>query len=234
MTCQFAHNDGAYVLGALSPAERQQFEQHLAGCAECARSVQELAGLPGLLARVDPHDVEFPPVEEPLPDTLLSSLVQEVRRTRRRRTFVTALVAAAVVVIVAVGFLALTGDRISGRAPTAAPESPSATVTNAPGRSMVPVAHAPVRASVAFESVPWGTKLLLTCTYTTRHYEWPPAATYALFVHTRDGRTEQVATWRSLPGKTMQLLAATAASRQDIASVEVRTAHGRPVLKLSG
>ncbi|MGH3348437.1 MAG: anti-sigma factor family protein, partial [Nocardioides sp.] len=35
MTCEFAHDDGAYVLGALSPAERVAFKQHLAGCAEC-------------------------------------------------------------------------------------------------------------------------------------------------------------------------------------------------------
>ena len=37
MSCEFAHQDGAYVLGALSPAERREFEQHLAGCDECAR-----------------------------------------------------------------------------------------------------------------------------------------------------------------------------------------------------
>jgi hypothetical protein len=232
MTCQFAHDDGAYVVGALSPAERQQFEQHLSGCAECARSVRELAGLPGLLARVDPHDLDFPPTDEPVPDSLLPALVREVRRSQRRRTFVTALVAAAAVVVVALGFFAVTGDRIRGDAPSAATVSP--TMSSAPGRSMNPVTHAPMRARVAFESVPWGTKLLLTCTYMTRHYEWPPAASYALFVRTREGQTEQVATWRSLPGKTMQLLAATAAGRADIAAVEVRTAAGQPVLELTG
>ena len=53
MTCEMAHLDGAYVLGSLSPSERQQFERHLRVCVDCARSVQELAGLPGLLTRVD-------------------------------------------------------------------------------------------------------------------------------------------------------------------------------------
>ena len=48
--------DAAYVLGALSPAERREFEEHLAGCARCQRSVAELAGLPGLLAQVSPED----------------------------------------------------------------------------------------------------------------------------------------------------------------------------------
>ena len=31
MTCRFAHLDGAYVLGSLSPAERLEFETHLPG-----------------------------------------------------------------------------------------------------------------------------------------------------------------------------------------------------------
>ena len=39
MTCMFAHHDGAYVLGALSPAERRAFEDHLPGCAACTLSL---------------------------------------------------------------------------------------------------------------------------------------------------------------------------------------------------
>ena len=46
MSCEFEHLDGSYVLGALAPGERQEFEHHLSGCAECARAVQELAGMP--------------------------------------------------------------------------------------------------------------------------------------------------------------------------------------------
>ena len=40
MSCDFAHQDGAYVLGALSSSERVAFEQHLAGCSDCARAVR--------------------------------------------------------------------------------------------------------------------------------------------------------------------------------------------------
>ena len=43
--------DAAYVLGALPPRERREYENHLAGCAECTTDVLELAGIPGLLAR---------------------------------------------------------------------------------------------------------------------------------------------------------------------------------------
>ncbi len=56
---------------------------------------------------------------------------------------------------------------------------------------------------------------------------------YTLFVRTLDGRAENVGSWRSVGGKTMQLSAATAASRDEIASVEVRTLDGRVVLKLA-
>ena len=38
--CPFAHDDAAYVLGALSPAERLEFVRHLATCDECSRSVR--------------------------------------------------------------------------------------------------------------------------------------------------------------------------------------------------
>ena len=44
-TCEYAHLDGSYVLGALSPAERQEFEQHLADCAACS-AVGARAGRP--------------------------------------------------------------------------------------------------------------------------------------------------------------------------------------------
>ncbi len=235
MSCDFAHHDGSYVLGALSPAERQEYERHLADCVECSRAVRELAGLPGLLARVDADVLTSPPVAEPVPDTLLPALVQEVRRTHRRRTWTTAGLAAAAAVTVAAGTLgvtgALTGD---GGTPTAAPTSGTGSTVPG-GRTMVPVGHVPVSASLALAGVPWGTRLDLVCTYAAGgdEYRPPAAATYALVVRTRDGRVEQVATWRALPGKTMRLAAATAASPRDIASVEVRTADGEPVLKLT-
>ena len=51
-TDEFAMYDAAYVLGALSPVERREFEDHLKVCAACASSVGELAGLPGLMSTV--------------------------------------------------------------------------------------------------------------------------------------------------------------------------------------
>src|SRR5215831_16090276 len=53
MTCEHMLDDGAYVLGALSPAERADFERHLSTCASCREAVANLAVLPGLLGRLD-------------------------------------------------------------------------------------------------------------------------------------------------------------------------------------
>jgi anti-sigma factor RsiW len=50
--------DASYVLGMLSPDERRQFEQHLAGCAACQASVAELAGLPGVLSLLTAEEAE--------------------------------------------------------------------------------------------------------------------------------------------------------------------------------
>lgn len=41
------------MLGAMSPAERESYERHLATCPSCRAEVTDLAGLPGLLSRLD-------------------------------------------------------------------------------------------------------------------------------------------------------------------------------------
>lgn len=53
MRCPQTLEVGAYVLGALVPAERDAFEKHLGECAICREEVAELAVLPGLLGRID-------------------------------------------------------------------------------------------------------------------------------------------------------------------------------------
>jgi hypothetical protein len=233
MSCQHSEQVGAYVLGALSLTERLDLERHLTVCADCSRSVRELAGLPGLLARVDatvleePSDAATSP-EGRMPDALLANLVREVRRERRRRLLVTGgLTAAAIAAIAALGAGAVTGGFGHDQ-----PSPPAASA----GLTMAPLDGAPVRATLTLTSVTWGTKLDLACTYAPDgpHGSASTAPTYSLFVHTRDGRTEEVGTWRSVEGRTMRVAAATAARRADITSVEVRAASGRPILRLDG
>lgn len=225
--CPFAHDDGAYVLGALSPEERLAFERHLADCEACARSVRELAGLPGLLAHTPVETIEAARTAAgtPAPETLLPSLVRRTRRSRRRGRVAAVLVAAALVVGGgAVGAQVLGGDR----APEASPAGPTRTV------QLQPVGDEPLAASVALTEVGWGTRLDVTCRYEEEHGEEPERRphSYAMFVTKADGSTEQVASWRGVPGRTMRLAAATAASEADIVQVVVREADGTEVLRL--
>ncbi len=229
--CSYAEWDGSYVLGALSPTDRKDYEKHLARCQDCGRAVRELAGLPGLLSRVDPIILEPPPATEPVPETLLPALVEQVTRRRRRLYAGVGLAAAAAV---AVGAVLVQGVGATDNPPATSPPAASPSVSPPAGLAMSPVGRVPVSASVALTPVTWGTKLDLTCSYAppTGEYHLPPQVTYGLFVINRDGSAEQVGTWRALDGRTMHLAAATAARRADIASVEVRTVDGRPVLKL--
>jgi carotenoid cleavage dioxygenase len=58
--------DAAYVLGALSDADRGKYEAHLAGCMSCQDAVAELAAVPPLLALAG-DDASVPPCPDLLP-----------------------------------------------------------------------------------------------------------------------------------------------------------------------
>lgn len=49
--------DAAYVLGALSGSDRDDFEAHMGGCWSCRQAVAKLAGMPDLLSLLDSQDV---------------------------------------------------------------------------------------------------------------------------------------------------------------------------------
>ena len=228
MNCDFAHHDGAYVLGSLSPADRSAFERHLADCAECALGVRELAGLPGLLSRVSPDVLESVGTPEPVPPTLLPALVSEARRSQRRRTTVLVGLAAAAALVVAGGSAVVVNVLEDDPAPAGQSAPPSAS----PGEPMDSIDSETVTGTLALTSVAWGTRLDLECTYTPDH-EVANGATYSMVVHTSDGRVEQVATWKALAGKPVRLPGSTSANLADITSVEVLTSDGVPVLWLT-
>jgi carotenoid cleavage dioxygenase-like enzyme len=61
--------DAAYVLGALTEADRAEFEAHMAGCLSCQEAVAELAAVAPLLALAG-DDAPAPPCPELLPSLL--------------------------------------------------------------------------------------------------------------------------------------------------------------------
>jgi hypothetical protein len=80
------HTDvGAYALGLLEAADRQAFEEHLAGCPACAAELAELSGMKGLLTGIDPVDApEVEPAEADVVDLVRRRAAAQRRYTRRQ------------------------------------------------------------------------------------------------------------------------------------------------------
>ena len=93
---------GGYVLGALEPAERADFEEHLAGCERCQAEVAELRGLPALLEQAAPP-VEVPPSLRERTFAAVERAAAQQRRRRRLRLARTAAAACLVLVVAVVG-----------------------------------------------------------------------------------------------------------------------------------
>jgi hypothetical protein len=213
-TDEFSTYDAAYVLGALSPADRRDFEDHLKDCAECATSVSDLAGLPGLMSKVSLD--QLTQEAEPLPETLLPSLARAVRRERQKRRLVVGAVAAAAACVLTVGAVGITRAESPARPPV---------TSSAPS--------APGTASARLVDMAWGTAIDLTCNYRTNG-SWPAGGTaYAMVVIDRSGAVQQVATWNALPNRELTVTGATSRTRQDITAVEIRTLSGQTILRLS-
>lgn len=121
---------GAYALGALSPAEAHNVQQHVAGCADCQREVAEFTDLRRSLDEVPPEAfLDGPPDggELLLQRTLRQARAEAppVQAPQRRRAWSGIAVAVAAVVAA----LALGGGILIGRQtvdPVAAP--PTTTV----------------------------------------------------------------------------------------------------------
>ncbi|MFZ5870165.1 MAG: zf-HC2 domain-containing protein [Actinomycetota bacterium] len=217
----YAQDAGAYVLGALDPAARLEFERHLRACAECSRSVTELAGLPALLATV-PRDVAEQlgeeDVTEPAPPGLLDAVLARVdhaRGTRRHRRLLFVAAAAVALLAAVVGGVVAARD---GEAPDVRTVALQETVDG------------PLAVTARMEQVAWGTRIELDCRYEAAASPYATPPVYALVVRDDSGNVEQVATWRAVPGRDVTVQAATAVPRDRIAALEVRTSDGRTVL----
>ena len=202
MSCPFAQDAAAYVLGALSPAERLEFERHLGGCDDCTRAIRELAGIPGLLGRVEPSVLEHPPADGPVPDTLLPALSRRGARRptsadpRRRGGGRCRGGGAGVRWLV---------SQVGGGDGSSTPDAPGPSTEPAAvvAEAMEPVGDVPVRASLSLERSPGApdSDSRAPTTRTSVEYDLPPAVDYTLCVRTWDGRTEKVGSWRSVGGR---------------------------------
>jgi hypothetical protein len=240
VTCRRTISLGAYLLGALDPAERSEFEDHIATCPTCKAELVRLAPLPGLLQRLSPEDyaaienddeVEIPdwPPDFPadvadipdladfpeLADIELADPPREEPGPARpgwlRRQRVALAAAAAVVLLAMGGFVFLEEDEPG---PTTIQASPVAWTAVDPTTG--------VHGRVELTRRGWGTELKLSM-------EDVPAGKKIchMIVYGRDGRQEVAGQWsagaytalRAAPGSTSIQLA-------DIERIEVTAGGG--------
>jgi anti-sigma factor RsiW len=215
--------DAAYVLGALSPAERRDFEEHLAGCASCQRSVAELAGLPGLLGQVSPEDAamlaaEAQPAEgEAAPTTLMTRVIGE-QRTRRRR-IVAAVAGAAVALILILGGVAAGAGLLRPRPPFLLAFS-----------EVQPTA---ITAIVEVMPVSEGTDFQVECQYGEANEPTPGGGyeTYEIWIVDRSGTAVEAKAWPAHPGRVMRPQAHSPWKVTRISAVEIRSSEGETLLR---
>lgn len=226
---RYAEWDAAYVLGALSPAERREFETHLERCERCRSAVGDLTALPGLLGRLDaprafalldtPDGVDAAsdaPIA-PLPADLVARIERREHQRHSRRIRVLFAVAAAAVVVGAIAI------------PVAISSAPRPTVTTSLSR----VVASPLSATVKLTSVGWGTKVDMNCSYgeaaagTPDNTRW----NYALWVVARDGAASELSSWSAKSESTVNLMAGTSVPVDQIAEVQVRADDGSVLLQ---
>ncbi|MFF2051595.1 anti-sigma factor family protein [Leifsonia sp. NPDC058194] len=221
---EFATWDAAYVLGALSPADRRAYEEHLRECDRCSAAVSELAGMPGLLGRL-PREQGMAALTAAAPEPggpgaeVLPLLVKRARRHRVRVRWLTAGIAAAAAVLL-VGVLAFV---LPSALSTSTPEAKPIT--------MEQVEPSALTADLRLTAEPWGTRIDSRCSYAQvgddhGTHSW----TYAMVVTDREGRQTQVSTWTAQEGTTVVPTATTSVALADIATIDIRSAGDGTVL----
>ncbi len=236
------HDDAAYVLGALSPADRRAYEQHLRECVACQASVRSLAGLPGLLALTAEDAVTG---EDPsVPPSLLPGLVRRARRSRVRQRWTSgALAAAAVAVLAALVWVVArpvpvettgqeTGSATSTAAavsssPVSSPPAPSPSAAPDETVRLAAVLPGPMTATLELADRRWGTAITVVCAYDAAMTR---SVAYDLAIVDTDGHETSAGSWSGIPGATSRIAAATAVPRERISAFEIRLPDGRTIL----
>ncbi|MGN6501527.1 MAG: anti-sigma factor family protein, partial [Pseudolysinimonas sp.] len=176
--------DAAYVLGALSPADRREYEDHLSECERCRAAVAELGALPGLLGRLD--DARGMALLDEVPtgsgadtEADTGTTVAAIRRLDRRRRIRTALAGVGALAAAAALASALTLAIPAALAPHPQVDA-AVTLHEVAGQTL------PIDMSVSATRADWGTRLDVRCTYRSTPGAYGPVA-YSLWVVGSDG-----------------------------------------------
>ena len=233
--CPHALDDGAYVLGALSPSERAEYERHLASCPDCREAVAEIAVLPGLLGRLtDPAGLELsstqPADRMPALLTAVGAQRRRARTLRRRRYAGAALIAAGLAAVVGIGVAGADAGWFGGRA-GAGQVTAGGTQIGVKLVAMQPVNGAvPVTAEIGVQGTTWGTEISMRCTYESKGPKSSKAWTFRLVAHGADGAKEQVGSWSAQAGETVEFSGATRFTGRDLVRLELTRYDGTALL----
>ncbi|HEY8474962.1 MAG TPA: zf-HC2 domain-containing protein [Natronosporangium sp.] len=219
MRCPHAYSDGAYVLGALSPAERSAYQAHLAECDACARAVAALAPMPGLLGRVDPAVLQpAEPESERLPQ-LLAAVAAKRRRQARIRRWQLAAASLVTAAVAATGVAVADGAGWVG----SADEPPAELI------AMTPVDRSlPVTAEVAVAPAPGGSEVWMSCRY-EGDTSLPPHP-YWLVAYGTDGTHESLGSWEVAAGQEITMTGRTRYQPDELERLELQGVGGDTLL----
>ena len=247
---KFAQWDAAYVLGALSPADRREYEEHLASCPACQGAVSELAGIPGLLGQVSPADAamlsmavdnttghgetmtatatEAELMEATATETELieagpptSLLPKMIKMARtRRRKMLAAVAGIAAAAVLVIGGVAVGTGLIPLR-----PDSPQRVAFS----QVVPSSITAVADVIPGSD---GTQINVECVYAEVNDPRPGGGhdEYSIFVVDRSGHSEEIKEWPATPNKLMRPSGMTPLHLSQIADLEIRQSDTNEVL----
>jgi anti-sigma factor RsiW len=221
MRCEHEHDDGAYVLGALSPAERSAYERHLATCSFCREAVRDISTLPDLLSRLDAKEfakLVDPSLSKPEQHHPIRRLVTRRRNSKALRVRILSS-AAAVILVALVGFGAVLLTRDTS-APAAAPFGPAVAMTPVDGAS-------PVTATLRMISKAGGTRIDLTCSYSKSAAK---PYTFRLIAYGPDDQKEQIGSWQAEPGTEFPMDAVTHFAAGSLSRLELVQYDGKALL----
>ena len=218
---------GVYVLGAIDPAERSLVDAHLVTCRDCRDELAGLAGLPALLARVDPDEISriraddtvragsYAGADDRPPGELIGTVL-DLAEARRRRTRWRFLASAAAVVAIAGGlFGGLSSITTTRTVPI--PVSPAGTNwETVEATSSVTGASA----SVAYSHELWGDAFEVLVD------NIPVGTTCQLWVVHPNGTRTQVASWTTAKDEgNVWYSGSMAATAQPISKFQITADH---------
>jgi len=208
-TDRYVEWDAAYVLGGLSPAERNEFEQHLAECERCRSAVGELAGMPGLLAQVPPAEAWA--MAEELPST--RPRPRPTRKLLFPRWWQLAVAAVLLAVLGGVGGFAVRASLDPAPGPRF-------------GFSAVGSAVPAITGVVDLVPAAGGTDVRVECQYA----EPVAGETYSIWIEDRKGQNTEVKDWQVRPNRVMHPSGHSPLPRRSIRAVEIREGQAGPAV----